>query len=96
MKYIAIIDDEMLSNFRIDDPLIMVVTDKLGFTRGIQLKPLKKEYWIYDNEVNNWRCSHCHEIPKIMGYVGTEEFMNEHFNYCPHCGAKMEGAQDVV
>lgn len=43
MKYIAIIDDEMLSNFRIDDPLIMVVTDKLGFTRGIQLKPLKKD-----------------------------------------------------
>lgn len=89
MKYIAIIDEQMLSNFRIDDPLIMVVTDKSGFTRGIQLKPLKKGYWIYDEEVNNWRCSHCHKIPKIMGYVGTEEFMNEHFNYCPHCGAKM-------
>lgn len=43
MKYIAIIDEEMLSNFRIDDPLVMVVTDKMGLTRGIPLKPLQKE-----------------------------------------------------
>lgn len=42
MKYIAIIDEQMLFNFRIDEPLVMVVTDKLGFTRGIQLKPLPK------------------------------------------------------
>lgn len=61
-----------------------------------QDKKSKKGHWIYDNEVNNWRCSHCHGIPKIMGYVGTEEFMKENFNYCPICGAEMEGEQDVV
>lgn len=54
MKYIAIIDEEMLDDFRIDEPIlcngmsvndkVMVVTDKLGFTRGIQLKPLPKEH----------------------------------------------------
>lgn len=43
MKYIAVIDEEMLSNFRIDDPLVMVVTDKMGLTRGIPLKPIQKE-----------------------------------------------------
>lgn len=53
-------------------------------------KKYKEKYsWIYDRKVQNWRCSHCYEIPKIMGYVGTEEFMNENFNYCPHCGAEM-------
>jgi hypothetical protein len=55
MKYIAIIDEEMLSNFRIDEPScypcympendkILVVNDELGYTRGIQLKPLPKEH----------------------------------------------------
>lgn len=51
MKYIAVIDEEMLSNFRIDEPpnympeddKILVVKDELGCTRGIQLKPLQKE-----------------------------------------------------
>lgn len=55
MKYVAIIDDEMLSNFRIDDPLIMVVTDKSGFTRGIQLKPLPKEHGVLKDVTNLMR-----------------------------------------
>lgn len=48
MKYIAIVDDEFLSNFRVDarsDPrysdMVLVVTDKAGSTRGIGLKPLQ-------------------------------------------------------
>lgn len=44
--------------------------------------------WIYDNF--NWRCSECNEAPKTLGYVGTADFMSEHFKYCNHCGAKME------
>jgi len=51
MKYIAIVDDELLSNFRVDiksnaqfcSDMILVVTDKAGFTRGIRLKPLEQE-----------------------------------------------------
>lgn len=58
MKYIAIIDEEMLSNFRIDDPpcympeddKILVVKDVLGYIRGIQLMPLPK---------GNWKSSNC-------------------------------------
>lgn len=65
MKYIAIIDDEMLSNFRIDDPLIMVVTDKSGFTRGIQLKPLKKGHWI---KYGMPRCEEQHYKCTLCGY----------------------------
>ena len=89
MKYIAIIDEEMLSNFRIDEPLVMVVTDKMGFTRGIELKPLKKGYWIerieYTDELIECRwleCSNCH----CDG--------DDAYNFCPCCGADMEGDTD--
>lgn len=46
MKYVAIIDDAMLNNFRVDrsvigiKPLVMVVNDESGTSRGIQLTPL--------------------------------------------------------
>lgn len=49
MKYIAIVDDEFLSNFRIDvgypphSDMIMVVSDKNMYSRGIRLKPLPTE-----------------------------------------------------
>ena len=49
MKYVAIIDDSLLSNFRVDKsvigikPLVMVVNDEKGCGRGIELNPLVKE-----------------------------------------------------
>ena len=49
MKYIAIIDDDFLSNFRVDvrsngqfSDMVLVVIDKAGSTRGIALKPLQR------------------------------------------------------
>lgn len=43
MKHVIIIDDEMLSNFRIDDyGKTLVVNDKAGATRGFNLIPLAK------------------------------------------------------
>lgn len=40
MKYIAIFDDNMLSNFRLDDRLTLVLVDKSGCTRAVRLKPI--------------------------------------------------------
>ena len=42
MKYIAVFDDSMLSNFRLDDNdrLTLVLTDKRGFTRTVRIKPI--------------------------------------------------------
>lgn len=51
---------------------------------------MRKGHWIYDETIENWRCSKCNETPKTMGYVGTADFMAEHFRFCNHCGAKME------
>ena len=43
MKYIAIFDDSLLSNFRLDDcGLTLVLTDKAGLTRAVILKPVIK------------------------------------------------------
>lgn len=52
----------------------------------------KTGHWIYDNFI--WRCSECNETPKTMGYVGTADFMTEHFKFCNHCGAKMIEPQE--
>lgn len=49
MKYIAIFDDEDLSNFRVDvrsngefSDKVLVLTDEASFTRGFELKPLQE------------------------------------------------------
>ena len=50
MKYIAVLDDDFLSNFRLDDcGLTLVVNDNKGCTRGIPLKPLAKEMMVATN-----------------------------------------------
>lgn len=49
MKYMAVIDDSFLSNFRVDmsrigcKPLVLVVKDERGYERGIELKPIGRE-----------------------------------------------------
>lgn len=56
MKYIAIVDDEFLSNFRVDvrsngqscSDIVLVVTDKAGSTQGIELKPLQRVMVVTD------------------------------------------------
>jgi hypothetical protein len=55
----------------------------------------RKGHWIYDKSIANWICSKCGETPKTIGYVGTGAFMAEHFKYCNHCGAEMEGSEEV-
>ncbi len=46
MKYLAIINDEFLSNFRVDVEdldMVLVVEDETRSARGIYLKPIVKE-----------------------------------------------------
>lgn len=50
--------------------------------------------WIYDKNIDNWKCSECGETPKTMGYCGSADFMTKHFKYCNHCGAKMQEVEE--
>lgn len=73
--------------------------DNLGLAYGVTEETIKqapsvtpsrrKGHWIYDETLENWRCSKCNETPKTMGYTGTADFMAEHFKFCNHCGAEM-------
>lgn len=64
----------------------------------VAIKALEQEpktgHWIYDKTIENWRCSKCNETPKTMGYVGTADFMAEHFKFCNHCGCRMIEPQE--
>ena len=43
MKYLAVFDDDFLSNFRLDDMgLTLVLTDKYNCTRAVSLKPIQR------------------------------------------------------
>lgn len=52
MKYIAIIDESLLSDFRVDvgnpphSNMVMIAKDKRGFERGIQLEPIATEMFV--------------------------------------------------
>lgn len=50
MKYIAVFDDDFLTNFRLDDNgLTLVVRDKCWVTRAVKLQPLISEILVFDN-----------------------------------------------
>ena len=59
-----------------------------------QGQKLKTGHWIYDRNIENWRCSECGETPKTLGYCGTADFMAEHFKHCNHCGIRMVEPQE--
>lgn len=60
----------------------------------VDIEERKVGKWIYDKTSQNWRCSECNETPKTLGYVGTADFMAEHFKFCNHCGAEMRCAEN--
>ena len=83
MKYIAVFDDEFLSNFRLDDNgETLVLTDKRGYTRVVKLLPYEKRpqgEWI-DHE-KHIECNHC-RVWFLKDYLIRKSF-------CPNCGADM-------
>lgn len=65
-----------------------------GGDRTVYARPQGE--WIYDDILNNWKCSLCGETPKTIGYVGTALFMHNEFKFCNHCGAKMIGGVIII
>lgn len=53
--------------------------------------PVRHGRWQYNTDFYVWRCSECGENPhKGTGVVVVEENLPA---YCPHCGARMDGAE---
>lgn len=53
--------------------------------------PVQHGRWKYNTDFQVWNCSECGENPhKGTGVVVVEENLPA---YCPHCGARMDGAE---
>lgn len=53
--------------------------------------PVRHGRWKYNTDFQVWNCSECGKNPhKGTGFVVSEENLPA---YCPHCGARMEGAE---
>ncbi len=53
--------------------------------------PVRHGEWQYNTDFYVWRCSECGANPhKGTGFVVSEENLPA---YCPHCGARMDGAE---
>ena len=50
---------------------------------------VKHGYWIYDAKDEYFFCSQC-ELSALNNYRG----LSADSEYCPHCGAKMDGKDD--
>ena len=53
--------------------------------------PVRYGRWKYNTDFHVWNCSECGENPhKGTGVVVVEENLPA---YCPHCSARMDGAE---
>lgn len=100
MKLVIDIDEEIIEkcrkkNYGICETLMNRIIDSTPLENNMpSVTPTRpKGKWIYDKTIQNWRCSECNETPKTLGFVGTADFMVEHFRFCNHCGAEMESEE---
>lgn len=71
-------------------PATYAAADVIKQQRTIDPESLRpKGRWV-DHMVRDWRCSECgekiHKVRNVDGYCYDDKP-----NYCPNCGAKMEG-----
>lgn len=93
MKY-AKFSDDFLPYFRLDDSgETLVLTDKRGYTRAVELLPYEERpqgHWVRDinpyDKAYQLKCSVCGKWGGL-----TDKGYNHEFNFCPNCGAKMKG-----
>lgn len=62
-------------------------------TAVLDADPVKHGHWIYDKLYCKWKCSVCGRSPsnnKDGSGNGYVQRCDELWDYCPHCGAKMD------
>lgn len=51
----------------------------------VEAVPVVHAKWIYNDFIKEWECSNCHSSASLS------DDKNSHPNWCPQCGAKMDG-----
>lgn len=67
-----------------------IVKSSIESAPAVDAEPIRHGYWYFlqydvNPKIGNWHCSVCNNIPKSL----------EKENYCPNCGAKMDGDWNV-
>lgn len=67
------------------------IEEVLRAVPATDVAPVRHGRWQYNTDFYVWCCSECGKNPtKGTGVVTTAEKLPA---YCPHCGAKMDGAE---
>ena len=72
--------------WKMNDLSTSVMAKALNSIPAADVAPMVHGWWIYDHWCE-FRCSVCGEFSNSEPYRGKE-------NYCPNCGAKMDGGAD--
>lgn len=76
-----------------DKALYYFALRKMVETPTADVKPMVHAHWIEgqtDNpNIHNILCSHCFEGYPSKGHANSQ-YTKKRFQWCPHCGAKME------
>lgn len=70
------------------------IQDFLDNIPTVDVVPVRHGHWIWHEEEFEYECSACHYR---FDYNHTFEIFDHGFqyaNYCPNCGAKMDGGED--
>lgn len=57
----------------------------------VEISRVRRCRWIYHRDDHKQECSCCHEELRLRGVGIAEYFGPCNENYCPNCGAKMDG-----
>ena len=85
-------NDDQLIRYRLDE-----ITDKkialLTAVDSLKAEPVKHGRWIIDyaegSEIYHAHCSECNNEPDRN--IGGDYYIDKLSDYCPNCGAKMDG-----
>lgn len=53
----------------------------------VYAEPVKQGEWEWSEYASKWICSNC-------WHTVEEEDANTEYNYCPYCGARMDGVEE--
>ncbi len=91
--------ERLLRKFNIDDMMnvngtlisLREARETISNFPAADVAPVRHGRWQYNTDFYVWCCSECGKNPtKGTGVVVSEENLPA---YCPHCGARMDGAE---